>query len=109
MIAQDVALLERNPEWRLLLSAYQAQQAASADGWVDRILEIEGLDAAELSRIHGRMIADGLLEFELAERGLGVRYQLSPQGVRALHSTSAISSESGLSDDPEDADESDAG
>src|SRR5690348_683270 len=37
MSAQDVATLDENPEWRLLLTAYHARQLASADGWVDRI------------------------------------------------------------------------
>ena len=87
MHAQSFAQLEKNPNWRLLLTAYQARQIASADGWVDRIFELESLSSDQLSKFHGRLIAIGFLEFEFTGRGDGMRYQLSTLGKQALSGT----------------------
>ena len=80
--AQDsiLAQLERNPEWRLLLTAYHVRQVSSPDGWVDRIFELGNLDSEQLSKFHGRLIALGMLDFELGGRNDGMRYQLSTLG-----------------------------
>lgn len=83
MQSHALAQLERNPEWRLLLTAYHVRQMSSPDGWVDRIFELANLDGDQLSKFHGRLIALGLLEFELAGRGDGMRYQLSSLGKQA--------------------------
>ena len=104
MSAQDVATLEENPEWRLLLTAYHARQLASADGWVDRIMDLPELPEDQLSRIHGRLIALGLMEFELGGRGDGMRYKLSPDGLRSLRPSSEIvESESDEAEEEEEA------
>jgi hypothetical protein len=97
MIAQEFAQFERQPECRLLLTAYQARQAVAADGWVDRITEIDGIASEQLSRMHGKLIALGLLEFELSDRAGGMRYQMTPLGRQALNST-----EVGVGDEQED-------
>lgn len=78
-----LAQLERNPEWRLLLTAYHVRQMSSPDGWVDRIFELGNLDSEQLSKFHGRLIALGMLEFELGGRNDGMRYQLSALGKQA--------------------------
>ena len=83
MQSHALAQLERNPEWRLLLTAYHVRQMASSDGWVDRVFELGNLDSEQLSKFHGRLIALGMLEFELAGRGDGMRYQLSALGKQA--------------------------
>lgn len=83
MQSHALAQLDRNPEWRLLLTAYHVRQMSSPDGWVDRIFELANLEGDQLSKFHGRLIALGLLEFELAGRGDGMRYQLSPLGKQA--------------------------
>lgn len=82
--------LNQSTEWREVLAAYlSAQEAAKAseeefDGWLPRIMSIEGLEDENLPRIHGKLIAVGFLKFQLAGRGSGVVYQISPQGRQAL-------------------------
>lgn len=86
----DALQLRRNPEWRTTLEYYeqlqlqQRQADPNGDGWVARPVAIPGVEAAELSAIHGRLIAYGLLKFDVGGRDAGVKYQLSPQGRRAL-------------------------
>ena len=89
MQAHALAQLERNPEWRLLLTAYHVRQIAAPDGWVDRIFELGNLDSEQLSKFHGRLIALGMLEFELAGRGDVMRYQLSTLGKQAQRGSTA--------------------
>ena len=86
MLQSAITQLERNPDWRLLLAAYHARQLLSSDGWVDRLAELDGIEVDQFSRIHGRLIALGVLEFELSGRGESMRYQLSPLGRQALMS-----------------------
>ncbi len=83
MQSHALAQLEKNPEWRLLLTAYHVRQMNSPDGWVDRIFELANLDGDQLSKFHGRLIALGMLEFDLVGRGDGMRYQLSTLGKQA--------------------------
>ena len=89
MQAHALAQLERNPEWRLLLTAYHIRQMSSPDGWVDRIFELANLDGNQLSKFHGRLIALGMLEFELGGRNEGMRYQLSTLGRLAQRGETA--------------------
>ncbi|MES2790554.1 MAG: hypothetical protein V4719_13160 [Planctomycetota bacterium] len=96
MHSHALAQLERNPEWRLLLTAYQVRQMGSPDGWVDRIFELANLDSDQLSKFHGRLIALGMLEFELAGRGDGMRYQLSPLGKQAQRGGTVLEYETQL-------------
>ena len=89
MQAHALAQLERNPEWRLLLTAYHIRQMSSPDGWVDRIFELANLDGNQLSKFHGRLIALGMLDFELGGRNEGMRYQLSTLGRLAQRGETA--------------------
>ena len=84
MTTPELELFDANPEWRLLLAAYAAAQAAAPTGWVPRIPEVEGLVAEQLSPIHGKLIALGFLKFEIAPQAQGVQYQLLPAGKQAL-------------------------
>jgi hypothetical protein len=84
MHLQALSQLDKNPEWRHLLTAYHARQMLSQDGWVDRVFELSGVEDNQLSKFHGRLIALGLLEFELGGRGEGMRYQVSTLGRQAL-------------------------
>ncbi len=52
--------------------------------WVSRRNEIEGVPGDQLAPIHGRLIALGLLNFQLQGREEGVVYRLSPEGRQAL-------------------------
>ncbi len=82
--------LRRHPEWRATLQAYQDLQTAAReqspefDGWIPRVVDLEGIDAKTLPSIHGKLIAFGFLKFDLAGRDAGMRYQLTPQGKQAL-------------------------
>lgn len=85
----DIIQLRRNPEWRATLQVYHdlqqlRQQTPDSDGWVARQTEITGIDSAQLSSIHGKLIAFGMLKFDVGGRDVGVQYQLTQQGRRAL-------------------------
>ena len=90
MLDFEIQELNQSTDWREVLAAYQsAHLAAKAsdeefDGWLPRIMSVEGLKDEELPRIHGKLIALGFLKFQLAGRGTGVVYQISPVGRQAL-------------------------
>jgi len=83
MIDFELAELTKHDDWRTLLNAYAAIHASTQrqepefDGWLPRLRSVHGLEADNLPRIHGGLIALGLLKFQLDGRGKGVRYQLS--------------------------------
>lgn len=62
------------------------EQEQSGQRWVPRIRSLADVDAAELSTAHGRLIALGLLNFQLEGRTSGLCYRLSPLGRAALES-----------------------
>ncbi len=89
---QDFELeqLRRNPQWSATLRTYQAlanekRSASEAfDGWVPRVSQVPDVDVTKLSSIHGRLIAFGFLKFDLSDREIGMRYQLTPMARQAL-------------------------
>jgi hypothetical protein len=87
--------LHDNPQWRRVLAAYQAQkQAAPEDeGWIARVRTVEGICPDHLPQIHGKLIALGLLKFQLAGRETGICYQLSTLGRHVLAGTVAAHEE----------------
>lgn len=56
-----------------------------ASRWVQRITHIATIERAELSKIHGRLIAYGLLKCDLAGRSDGMVYQLTLSGKTILN------------------------
>lgn len=62
------------------------QRDGSAEGRSSHVpgREIRTPQDESLSQIHGRLIALGLLTFQLTDRSSGVSYQVTPLGVRAL-------------------------
>jgi len=84
MSALELEVFDENPEWRLLLAAYQPRPGAGPSDWAPRIETVDGLAGDRLSEIHGKLIAWGLLSFELGAATAGVRYQLTPLGKQAL-------------------------
>ncbi len=52
----------------------------STTGWVTRIGSIEGIETAQMSTLHGRVIALGYLKFKLIDRQVGLRYRLTSSG-----------------------------
>jgi hypothetical protein len=87
----ELEQLRRNPKWAVLLTTYNQQalqqrnQSKEFDGWVPRIHESEEIPVAELSAIHGKLIAFGFLKFDLAGRDGGIRYQLTPLGKQGIN------------------------
>lgn len=82
--------LRRNPAWKAALRYYweaqtQARAAQAAfDGWVPRAAQVPQVEPTQLSAVHGRLIAFGFLKFDLTNRDLGMRYQLTPLGKQAI-------------------------
>ena len=58
----------------------------SATGWVARVSLLDGVDVAQLSTLHGRVIALGYLKFKLIDRQVGLRYRLTPAGKQMAQS-----------------------
>jgi hypothetical protein len=82
--------LRAHESWQRVLAAYDIEQAVlrttdpKHGGWVPRLRRIDGVPDDELPAIHGRLIAFGLLKFQLAGRNDGVQYQVSTAGREAL-------------------------
>lgn len=53
---------------------------SSAIGWVPRLKSVEGIPDGRLGPLHGKLIALGLLKFQLTGRTSGIIYRLSPEG-----------------------------
>lgn len=103
MLDSPVDLVARDPHWRAALETYRAAQRQrktenpEADSWVPRLRSIDGVPDEQLSQVHGRLIAHGLLKFQLAGQGAatGLEYQITPLGRRALGET--LAEDGGLS------------
>ena len=76
----------------LVLAAYSAAQPIVATeldddeavGWVPRLPIVDHVSAERLAPVHGKLIALGLLRFQLLDRTGGMVYRLSPEGRSAL-------------------------
>ena len=66
--------------------ASDSEVEESATGWVARIGSIEGVETAQMSMLHGRVIALGYLKFKLIDRQVGLRYRLTPTGKQVVQS-----------------------
>jgi hypothetical protein len=89
----DYELLAGQPVWQRLLLDYlemTSQQAESSEEmpsgprWAGRIVALDDLEPAELSQIHGKMIAQGWLLFQMENGEGGLTYRVSPEGRRLL-------------------------
>jgi hypothetical protein len=91
----ELEQLRRNPAWRATLRVYWDLQTRSRealpefDGWVPRVAAVPQVEPANLSTVHGRLIAFGFLKFDLAGREVGMRYQLTPLGRQAIGAATA--------------------
>ena len=78
--AQNLQVLQRYAD--------RARTARAADpeysGWLTRLEPTSNLDDAELTRIHGELIAMGMLRFQLTNRTAGLQYQISDRGNEVL-------------------------
>jgi hypothetical protein len=80
----ELEQFDANPDWGLLLAAYQEKLAPGLLEWSPRISDISGLAPDRVSAIHGKLIALGMLKFEISSRTDGVQYQLTTLGRQAL-------------------------
>lgn len=69
--------------YRHRMQELRAEQA-EFDGWIPRLRRIDGIEPDDLPRAHGKLIALGLLKFQLADRFAGMQYQLSLSGRQIL-------------------------
>ncbi len=94
MLDLDFVVLDAHPEWRQVLLAYGkgVDVAITADaettefvarGFRSRVREVDGVPADQMARVHGKLIAHGLLQVEIAGRTGGMLYQLTTAGRRA--------------------------
>ena len=84
MMTPELEMYDSNPEWGVLLAAYRDAIVAGDLEWAPRIALVEGLVPEAVSSIHGKLIAMGMLKFEISGRTEGVQYQLTTLGKQAL-------------------------
>jgi hypothetical protein len=84
MTNHELELFDAHPDWRILLAAYHSKPTAESLEWSPRITVVEGLAADQVSVIHGKLIALGMLKFEIGSRADGVHYQITSLGRQAL-------------------------
>lgn len=106
MLDLDLAVLDAHPEWRQVLLAYNdvIDSVPNADtetadflarGFRPRVRGVDGVPADQMVRVHGKLIAHGLLQVEIAGRTGGMLYQLTAVGRRAcLRLSGAVEEES---------------
>jgi hypothetical protein len=66
-----------------------APEAEEDPRWIPRLGQVEGVPTELLSRVHGQLIAEGLLRFNLLGRMDGIGYRLTPAGRQALEVAAA--------------------
>ena len=104
MFNLEFDLLEAHPDWRQVLLAYSqeflpanaAERESSellAKGFRPRVQEVDGIAAEQLTCIHGKLIAHGFLQVEIAGRTGGMLYQLSSEGRQACLRLADLSEE----------------
>ena len=72
--------------------------------WLPRIANVAGVDPQELSKIHGQLIAYGLLKCDLADRSSGMVYQLTATAKQVLNKLANIADDNVESDFDSDTD-----
>ncbi len=80
-----------------------AARASNPDGggWLDRIDEVPGISTTSLTTVHGYLIAQGMLKFEITGRSVGLQYQISTAGRDALNRKPAESADRTETEDAE--------
>lgn len=87
---EDILPFAENPDWAATLQVYYSLQqqlrgqATDGNVWIPRQTEIPGVQAENLSSVHGKLIAFGMLKFDVGGRDVGIQYQVTHQGRRAL-------------------------
>ena len=61
----DLDVLRSSPELQQLLSHYIQSTPEDQEAWLDRLMELEGVEPQDLVKLHGKLIAFSWLEREL--------------------------------------------
>ena len=92
----DLEHLRANDRLLHLLSHYALLGATDCTIWQDRVMNLEGATAHELHRLHGELIAFGLVEQNtgvttVLKPGVAAGcYRATPQGLRAVQAVQAV-------------------
>ena len=95
----------------LILQAYAERSAAAKasdseySGWLDRMEPSEEVTDEELTRIHGELIARGMVRFQLISPRTGLQYQLSDLGRDILKRQTVVFPSSSAAEQDEPASE----
>ncbi len=80
------------------------------DPWINRICELDGVEADHVCVLHGKLIAAGFLNFQIRDRHTGLEYRVANAGkqylTQKLQHASEVTNSEGLEegdDDLEDA------
>jgi len=86
----ELRQLRDSPKMQLLLTHYAEAGAADREAWRDRLMELEGVPARDLVRLHGELLAFGWVEQNtgltpvLKPGAVPCCYRVTPAGLRAL-------------------------
>jgi hypothetical protein len=89
--------LQANRPLCRLLSHYAQPDANGQRVWRDRVMELEGVDAAGLVKLHGQLITSEWIDLNIGAaafketRKVGGCYRATPSGIRALSFVAADS------------------
>lgn len=89
-VYDEMDRLRRCTELQVLLVHYRDRAAPDRQAWQDRVETLDGVDARDLARLHGELIAYGWLEQNTGQTPavrLGQAlacYRITPAGIRAL-------------------------
>jgi hypothetical protein len=61
-------------------------EESSRTRWIPRIRQLDSIEPEKLSSAHGRLIAQGLLNFQVEDRTAGLCYRVTPEGRQVLSS-----------------------
>ena len=84
----DSLRLQENPHLLFLLSHYAQQGAEDRATWRDRLMQMEGVEAKELSALHGSLMAFDWIEqntgqaFSVKDGTLSNCYRITLNGLR---------------------------
>jgi hypothetical protein len=86
----DLERLPTNPSLRSLLAHYADLAQGGREIWQDRLMTIDGIDTAEVSRLHGQLIAFDWIEQNTGQLGpykpgaVTGCYRVTTAGLRAM-------------------------
>jgi hypothetical protein len=79
----DVQRLRENPRLVDLLTHYATLGVECRDTWQDRLMQMEGVEPRELTRLHGELIAFDWIE-QNAGQAVSACYRITVNGLRDL-------------------------